>query len=208
MTANSNAGTLVRDDLRGRDGPTDDFADQLARLRSSLHARALFLAQDPTAADDLVQDALERALVARDRFRRGTHLKAWLCSILRNLFIDGRRRVAARARVELEAERERDRDEALGPAGEGEAPADLLSPDDLAEALARLDEAQRRVFELACVDGLSYQEVGERLGIPASTVGTRLLRSKRRLRNLLAPVYEQRLEQSGARWLPCGQAVG
>src|SRR5690242_7817542 len=85
----------------------DEFAAQLAALRPDLHARALFLAQDAVLAEDLVQDVLERALTARDRFRAGTHLKAWLCSILRNLFIDGRRRLATRQRLELESERER-----------------------------------------------------------------------------------------------------
>jgi RNA polymerase sigma-70 factor (ECF subfamily) len=193
--------------------PADDFAARLAALRPDLQARALFLAQDAVVAEDLVQDVLERALVARDRFQEGTHLKAWLCSILRNLFIDSRRRLATRQRLELESERER------LPEDEHAGPSDVLSAADVAEAMAELDDPQRQVFVLTCVDGLSYHETAARLGIPTSTVGTRLLRTKRRLRGLLSPVFERRLEErqerrreqrqadGGVRWLPCSRAA-
>src|SRR5215475_12201949 len=78
----------------------DDFFDQLGNLRPELLARALFMVQEPWAAEDLVQEVLERAILARDRFQRGTHLKAWLGSIMRNLFIDGCRRAATRHRLD------------------------------------------------------------------------------------------------------------
>src|SRR3954471_2977740 len=71
-----------------------EFTAELAGLRRALYQRALFLTQDRAAADDLVQATVERALVARDRYRSGTNLRAWVFLMMRNLFIDGRRRAA------------------------------------------------------------------------------------------------------------------
>jgi RNA polymerase sigma-70 factor (ECF subfamily) len=167
---------------------TGDFGDELARLRGSLYSRALFLAQDPALADDLVQEVLERALLARDRFQHGTHLRAWLCSIMRNLHIDGRRRALTRMRLDRQAEA--DRIPADGPLG----PLDLISRSDVIAAMETLEPPQREVFKLACLEGLSYQQVAARLGVPANTVGTRLLRAKRRLRRVLEALYEQRAD--------------
>jgi len=169
----------------------DDFAAEIAGLRRDLYLRALFLAQDPFAADDLVQEAIERALLARARFQRGTHLKAWLGQILRNLFIDARRRALTRARFEHEGEIE---EPTAAPSG---SLFEVLSGDDVASALARLDTAQRQVFMLACLEGRTYQEIAARIGVPVSTVGTRLLRAKRKLRRMLEQVYEDRVECRG-----------
>ena len=70
----------------------DDFATELVGLRRTLYQRALFLTQDRNAAEDLAQATMERALVSRARFQSGTNLRAWLLLMMRNLFIDGRRR--------------------------------------------------------------------------------------------------------------------
>ena len=75
----------------------DEFTAELIGLRRALYQRALLLTQDRTAADDLVQATIERALIARDRYRRGTNLRAWLLLMMRNLFIDGRRRAVFQA---------------------------------------------------------------------------------------------------------------
>jgi len=169
----------------------DDFAAEIAGLRRELYLRALFLAQDSFAADDLVQEAVERALLARARFQRGTHLKAWLGQILRNLFIDARRRAITRARFEHDAERVEPT--TASPGGL----LDLLSGDDVVSAVERLEAAQRQVFMLACLEGLTYQEIAARIGVPVSTVGTRLLRAKRKLRRALEQIYEDRVEYRG-----------
>jgi RNA polymerase sigma-70 factor, ECF subfamily len=169
----------------------DDFAAEIAGLRRELYLRALFLAQDSFAADDLVQEAIERALLARARFQRGTHLEAWLGQILRNLFIDARRRALTRARFEQEGEI----DEATAAPSGGIF--DVLSGDDVASAVGHLEAAQREVFMLACLEGLTYQEIAARIGVPVSTVGTRLLRAKRKVRGMLEQVYEDRVECRG-----------
>src|SRR5690349_24266247 len=65
---------------------------QLADLLPDLRAFARFLVRDRAEADDLVQEALVRALASLDQFRHGTNLKAWLFSILRNAFYEQARR--------------------------------------------------------------------------------------------------------------------
>jgi RNA polymerase sigma-70 factor (ECF subfamily) len=197
--------------------PPDTFIAELVELRRALHQRALFLAQDRTAAEDLLQETLERALQSRDRFREGSNLGAWVFSIMRNLFIDGRRRRAIRARLEQKAfwlgelepltrDPERD-DEApryaecgridVGASDPGAlTPLDVITSDDVEAAVAMLAPAQQEIFMLAYgVRRLSYREIAIKLGIPASTTGTRLLRVRAKVRRRLEHVYEARCRQ-------------
>jgi RNA polymerase sigma-70 factor (ECF subfamily) len=190
----------------------DTFIADLVDLRRALHQRALFLAQDRTAAEDLLQETLERALQSRDRFREGSNLGAWVFSIMRNLFIDGRRRRAIRARVEqkafwlgeLEAPlRDLEHDEDAGHAECGRldhgasdwealTPLDVITTSDVDAAVAMLPPAQQEIFTLAYGARLSYREIATKLGIPPSTTGTRLLRVRAKVRRRLEHVYEQR----------------
>ncbi|HEY4184800.1 MAG TPA: RNA polymerase sigma factor [Polyangia bacterium] len=164
---------------------SDDFIAQVTGLRRFLLSRALFLTQGRGSAEDLVQDTLERALVARVNFQQGTNLKAWLGMILRNLFIDCRRHDMARARLDQAYQVE--------PAEEERDPCDILSLKDVTEALGKLSATDREIFQLFFLERLAYRTISERLAIPVVTVGTRLLRSKRRLRAVLARVSEARL---------------
>ena len=193
----------------------DTFVADLVDLRRALHQRALFLAQDRTAAEDLLQETLERALQSRDRFREGSNLGAWVFSIMRNLFIDGRRRRAIRARLEQKAfwlgeleppprDLERDDDAGHPECGridhgasdwETVSPLDVITSADVDEAVAMLAPAQREIFTLAYSVRLSYREIATKLGIPPSTTGTRLLRVRAKVRRRLERVYEQRCRE-------------
>src|SRR4029079_17203366 len=72
----------------------DWFIDELVSLRPFLRLRALSWVKDGAGADDLVQEGLERAMVHRRLFRRGSNMKGWITSIMRNVFIDDWRRSA------------------------------------------------------------------------------------------------------------------
>jgi RNA polymerase sigma-70 factor, ECF subfamily len=170
--------------------PEDDgrFADELAGLRRTLYQRALFLTQDRTAADDLAQATMERALIARDRYRSGTNLRAWLLLVMRNLFIDGRRRAAFQTGDALDEEWAPPWPDALP------SPLDLLCGDDVLRAAALLCREHREIFQLAYIEHLSYREIAARLGITANATGGRLLRARTRLRVLLDVVFERRLD--------------
>jgi RNA polymerase sigma-70 factor (ECF subfamily) len=148
--------------------------EHLAGLRSA----ALRLCGNPSDAHDLVQDTLERALARRSRFQPGTNDWAWLYTILHNLFIDYCRK--------------RRRERLAVPIGELPAPVETPSMwqsvtlDQVRAVLDRVEDKFRLVFEYHDMDGCSYEEIGRRLGIPYATVGTRLHRARRRIKELLA----------------------
>jgi len=160
------------------------FERELSEMRAALYAHAVALTHDPAAAEDLVQETLMRALHARCRFQKGTDLGAWTHSIMRNAFIDARRRKAVRARWEL-VPPFTDDDRTFGP-------LDVLGERDVAEVLPFLPPRDREIFELAYFDNLSYRDIADRLKLPMNTAGTRLLRAKLRVRKLLKDVFEQR----------------
>ncbi|WP_373322127.1 sigma-70 family RNA polymerase sigma factor [Paraburkholderia adhaesiva] len=146
---------------------------QLAPLRR--YARSL--TGDAAWADDLVQDAAERALSRWNSFRPDSNLRAWLLTILRHLYID-----------QLRGRREITVDDESAPWRTLEAPrgeVDGLELRDLQRALYLLPAAQREVLLLVCVEELSYQEASAVLGVPSGTVMSRLSRAREHLRVLL-----------------------
>jgi RNA polymerase sigma-70 factor (ECF subfamily) len=148
------------------------IAEHIPRLRR--YARAL--AGDPHAADDLVQDTLERAINKRHLWRPGSDLRAWLFAIMHNVFVNQLRSRQAHPEDVLD-------DDAL-PAV---APADAarLEIRDLQTALAMLPPEQREVVLLVGLEQLTYAEVSRALGIPIGTVMSRLFRGRERLRLLV-----------------------
>jgi RNA polymerase sigma-70 factor (ECF subfamily) len=150
-----------------------DVISRLAPLRR--YARAL--TGDAAWADDLVQDTAERALVRAGSFRAGTNLRAWLFTILRNLYID-----QYRARREIAC------DDETAPWRTMEAPGreiDGLVLRDVQRALYHLPLEQREVLLLVCVEELSYQEAAQVLEVPVGTIMSRLSRAREHLRMLL-----------------------
>lgn len=146
-----------------------------------LRGLALRLTRSPADASDLVQDTLERGLRAWGNVTPNTNVRAWLAVILNNLFIDRcRRGSAVAAPVSLD-------DRALHvaqPAREPEPAWAHLGEVDVRAALAQVQADFRDVYRLH-LDGLSYEAIATRLAIPRATVGTRLLRARRQLRDIL-----------------------
>jgi RNA polymerase sigma-70 factor (ECF subfamily) len=150
------------------------FDDQIPRLRR--YARAL--TGDRARADDLVQDTLARAWEKLSLWRRGTDLRAWLFTILHNLYVnDVRRRMSRPETLELD-------DDSFDVAQPDTAGHGLLMRD-LEAALARLPDEQREVLLLVGLEEMSYEETARTLGIPVGTVMSRLSRARERLRALM-----------------------
>ena len=148
--------------------------EQIPRLRR--YARAL--TGERQAADDLVQGTLERALSRFHLWRRGSDLRAWLFTIMHNLYVN---QLRSRIRERLEP---LDPDELTMPVRANQT--DLLEVRDLDHALARLPEEQRWVLLLVGLEQLTYGEAARVLGIPIGTVMSRLSRGRERLRALLS----------------------
>jgi RNA polymerase sigma-70 factor (ECF subfamily) len=130
-------------------------------------------------ADDLVHDTYERALRAWGRYVDSGNLRSWLCAILHNLFLD-------RCRKDRRAPRSEHLDHVeVAQAEPGPPPRwAQVSGDAVAEALAELGPEFRRVYELHA-QGRSYEEIAAELNIARATVGTRLVRARRRLKEAL-----------------------
>ncbi|MGE0139352.1 MAG: RNA polymerase sigma factor [Ilumatobacteraceae bacterium] len=140
------------------------------------------LTHDHAEAEDLVQDTLLRAYRGITGFD-GRYPRAWLLTILRNTHINRNRR----RRPELLRDHDTGTDRlASVPADDR---TDAIVDDDLdieiVRALHALDQPFRRVVELVDVDGLSYAEAAEVLGVPVGTVMSRLHRARSRIRDRL-----------------------
>ncbi|MFL9925926.1 RNA polymerase sigma factor [Herbaspirillum lusitanum] len=144
----------------------------LPRLRR--YARAL-LAGDAAAADDLVQDTLERAWQKLASWQRSDDMRPWLFGIMHNLHVDQRRRPALDT-VELD---ESESHQLAAPPLEHGVLRDLES------ALRLLAPEQSEVLLLVVLEEMRYEEVAVTLNIPLGTVMSRLSRARERLRMLV-----------------------
>ena len=136
--------------------------------------------------EDLVQDVLLKAVAHRDRLPANVNHAAWMARVMRNLVIDRvRARTAEPARVGV------DTDSLRAPCPDQPAWWEELSPHQLQEAVAALPVELRDVFERFAFERQSYKQIALALGIPVATVGTRVLRARRRLRMLLGGVADE-----------------
>lgn len=146
---------------------------------------ALSLTRNRADAEDLVQDTLVRAYRAIDRFD-GRYPRAWLLTILRNTHINRNRRRRPELLRDPDTQLERlaqsvETDERTRP----DRMVDLELDADVEAALQSLGEIFAEVIELVDIDGLSYAEAAEVLGVPVGTVMSRLHRARKKIREHL-----------------------
>jgi len=145
--------------------------DFLRRLAAQLCRATL----DP---DDLVQDVFERTMQHVHVLQPEGDHRAWLARVMRNMFVDGlRRRAATPAQDALE-------DDVPAPGPDSREWWEKLDAEDIRARMTELPDELRGAFELFVFEGCSYAEIASRLGIPKMTVGTRILRGRRRLKQL------------------------
>ena len=149
------------------------FKTQLVSLIPHLRAFARTLAGDPTAADDLAQDAMMKAWDARASYQMGTNMKAWTFMILRNQFYSDKRRSWRSSQLDPEVA-ERTLEAASNPIAS-------LELDEVRRALACLPDDQREALILIGAGGLSYEEVSEICGCAIGTIKSRVSRARDRL---------------------------
>ena len=150
--------------------------DALTRHIPALRRYARALTGDAWAADDLVQDTLERACTKWRLWSEGSNLRAWLFTLMHNVFANQVRRAPRQAMVDIEA---------VSHALEAEE-VRLDQQIDLQRCVLLLPEDQRAVLLLVALEDLSYDEVAGILGVPVGTVMSRLSRARARLRELMA----------------------
>jgi RNA polymerase sigma-70 factor (ECF subfamily) len=158
------------------------FEELAIPLFDQLYNFARWLTQNPTEADDLVQETYAKALRGFSSFQAGTNFRAWIYRILRNSFLSSR--TGLRAMVPLDEE-----DGDINLSAEKSTPESLLieqaDREMVREAIEELPVHLREILLLCEVEEMSYQELSETLAIPQGTVMSRLFRARKALRVLL-----------------------
>jgi RNA polymerase sigma-70 factor (ECF subfamily) len=166
------------------DAPTEGPLVALAYARELLARHGAFLealarrkCRNQLDPDDLVQDVFERVMRTVQPIPDGANERAWLSRVLHNLFIDKLRRRASRAEHVLYEPVVAHRDDTTW--------WQALTEEEVRATVARLPDKQRVAFELYAFEDRSYDEIAAVLGVPKATVGTRILRARRKLREIL-----------------------
>lgn len=169
----------------------DDLKWLIAREIPHLRRYARALLHDTEAADDLVQDCLERALRKRHLWRRRGSIRNWLFRILYHTFINS---LPQQKRKRSEVPLEQTRTGGSEPARQDAH----LEWRDMTDALAQLPDQQRAAILLVALEGLSYDEAADVMDVPVGTVRSRLSRGREtlrtRLRGRIRPVMLQRVK--------------
>ena len=155
----------------------DDFQTGLVELLPRLRRFARVLRSRDADAQDLVQQTVERALGARSTFRAGTRLDSWAFTVMRRIAIDEGRSSQRWSRVVTSE------DDATAAVADVAQADENLRADALAarDAIHALPEDQKHAVALVLIEGLSYAEAAQVLGIPAGTLTSRLVRGRQAL---------------------------
>jgi RNA polymerase sigma-70 factor (ECF subfamily) len=176
-----------------RAGDTDAFTALVVRYQRKVYAVALGIVKDTDQAWDVSQEAFVRVHGHLAEFKGESSFQTWVLRIASHLAIDSLRRERKNRRDQLEDVAE----ELIGEAGEGilstplgNDPAANLLRRELGErmeaALDRLPEIHRTILVLREVEGLSYDELAERLGVQKGTVMSRLFHARKKMQAALA----------------------
>lgn len=155
-----------------------EFAYMVSEHIPNLRRYARVLVRDAVHAEDLVQDCLERAISREHLWQQGTNLRAWLFTILHNLYINQYLRHGGAATVVPLME---EHSLVSCPARQFHS----MTLKDLARAFDDLPEQEQQVVLLVGLEGMQYEDAAHALGVPMGTVKSRLSRARRRLRRLM-----------------------
>lgn len=151
-----------------------DRNKQIVKEMPGLNRYALTLTSDREEARDLVQDCVEKALRSWSSWRGDGSLRAWLFSIMHNLFVNSIRKRARWRMVITDGDIER--------VATPENQMDALYLKDLQRALETLSDDQREVLFLVVSEGLSYEQTARAINVPVGTIMSRLSRARETLR--------------------------
>lgn len=164
--------------------PNSAFEQLTLPLLPSLYSHAFWLTRNQAEAEDLVQEAISKALRAFNSFQTGTNFKAWVLRILHNTFLTSRTGIAASRTVFLN-----DHPEVLDTVDAAPTPEDNLiqfnNETALCEALEQLQPTLREILLLCDVEELKYKDIALVLDLPIGTVMSRISRARAALRKLL-----------------------
>lgn len=159
-----------------------EFNQMLLNNTEFLKPFAVTLTRDTEAAKDLVQETMYRALANKDKYNVGTNIKAWLYTIMRNIFINNYRRKSKQSTIFDSTP-----NEFLLNINQGAVANDAIANINLKEvkeAIHNLPDIFRNPF-LLYFDGFKYHEIAEMLGEPLGTIKSRIHFARKLLKNQL-----------------------
>ena len=161
---------------------TQEFQTKVIALQDFLKPYALNLTNDMDDTEDLLQETMFKALSNKDKFEEGTNIKAWLYTIMKNIFINNyRRRSKMRTMVDTT-----DNNYYLDSSQEKEPNIanSKMVMDDLMKVVESLPDEYRLPFMMH-FQGYKYQEIAERFKLPLGTVKSRIFLARQELKKKL-----------------------
>ena len=162
---------------------TLEFNNHILNHRQALEYFAYSLTSDREDAKDLMQDTYMKAVTYRDKFREATNLKAWLCTIMKNTFINNyRRQVKSKTII--------DQSEDLyylnnTPDQNQQHPAGVYNTKEILSTVNSLQDEYKVPFKMHS-EGFKYKEIADELGLPIGTVKSRIFLARQKLMDLLS----------------------
>lgn len=156
-----------------RDRMNDDMRDELVRLLPRLRRFAYSLSRDNDRCNDLVQETCARALAKLDQWEPGTRFDSWLFRIAQNIWLDRMRAEKSRGQtVDIDTAYD------IVDSDGRDVTESRLTLQEVNRGIAKLAADQQVLVALVCIDGMSYKEAAEVLGLPIGTVMSRLSRAR------------------------------
>ncbi len=165
---------------------TFDFNQQVIEAQSSLKGFAYKFTGDEEEAKDLLQETMYKALSYRSKFKKGTNLKAWLYTIMKNTFINNYRK-AVRANTIVDTTEENFFLNQTKSAND-DHPESMYHHGEIADVVSELEDTYRVPF-MMYFNGFRYKEIADELGLPIGTVKSRIFLARRKLM-LSLPHYQ------------------
>lgn len=167
-----------------------DPKDELVTHLPALRAFALSLTRNRATADDMMQDAVLKAWSNMDKFEKGTNMRAWLFTILRNTYYSSRRKLN---REVADVDNAFSDSLSVKPDHDGR-----LQMMDFKTAFAKLGDEQREALILVGANGFSYEDAADMCGVATGTMKSRVNRARSRLTELLGLNDDDPLELTDA----------
>jgi len=165
----------------------DLFTTEIVSFSPALKPFAFKLTQNFEEANDLIQETVYKALVNKDKFKEGTNLKAWLYTIMKNIFINGYRKKSKRKTIIDSTDNLYYINSASIGVALNRSEANFMMAD-IKRSINELNKDFSVPFMLH-FQGFKYQEIAEKLNLPLGTVKSRIFFARKELKEVLK-VYE------------------
>ena len=162
------------------------FKTEVNAATISLKSHAMRLTRDTNDAEDLIQETIVRALSNEDKFQEGTNIKAWLFTIMRNIFINDYRKKVKRNTLIDTTDNMHYINSGITTTNAGER---SFVMNDIKKALATIP-AELRIPFMMYYKGYRYHEIAEQLNLPLGTVKSRIFFARKELEGMLSADYE------------------